>query len=283
MGNLRKLQKFILSLIIGLVWFEILCFTLIFVGSIFNWSFLSKTFSTGFFSAFGIGLGALAALAILHVTLTLNSISFSLSKIASRTPGTEDDAEKSDNTLFAKIIISAIGIILLIILSLWFGEININKYKAKLAKNGLESLEKSPLANKTIELINQDVSVKELIAVRDAMMNTLEGARGLSLLVPINKADTQVFYEITPWWWSKNDDELNKPLSQAALRRFVPYEEESKKFTAMLNTKVPFYSLARNSLRYFYPVTRDGKIAYVLLLDTSRQASDSYLTKRGDR
>ena len=84
MGNLKKLQWITLRLIIALVWFEILCFLFIFVGNIFKRSFLSEAFSVGFFSAFGIGPGALAALAILHMTLTLNLISFSLDKISSR-------------------------------------------------------------------------------------------------------------------------------------------------------------------------------------------------------
>lgn len=281
MENLKKLQRMTLGLIIALVWFEILCFLLIFLGNIFKWSFLSETFSVGFFSAFGVGLGALAALAILHMTLTLNSISFSLDKMSLRSR--QGEASRKKDKFFQKIIFAAIGTMFVIVIFLWYGEARVNKHKIKVTKNSLESIAISPIAAKAIEQISQDVSVREFLATRDVMMNTLEEARGLSLLIPMSKADKEVFYEATPWWWSSKDEELNKPLSKASLRMFVPYDSEKKKFNELLRNKKPFYSLERNSLRVFYPVTQNGEIKLILLLDTTRQESDAYLLKRGYR
>jgi hypothetical protein len=275
MNNLGKLQKLTLGLIVALVWFEILCFVLIFVGSIFKWSFLSDTFSVGFFSAFGIGIGALIALAILHMTLTLNSVSTSLSKIAKDQEAGQAGSKSSN--FFALSIFGALASILLIVLFLWYGEAQVNRHKIKIALNGVESVAKSSLANKLVELINKDATVKEILEVRDAMSRNLEEG-GLSVLAPVNKIDKTVYYEISPWWYSENNQD--KPISQASLRIFVPYGNEKHKFNELILNKKPFTSLESNSLRAFYPVVVNGNVECILLLDTSRQASDKYLLSR---
>lgn len=283
MDNLRRLQKLVVGLIIVLVWFEILCFVLIFVGNIFKWSFLSATFSVAFFSAFGIGLGALTALAILHMTLTLNSISSSLIKIAKGKEAPEAVvANKKDKRLFTISISVALVSILIIVLLFWFGEVRVNQHKIKIALNSIESLAKSPLANKLVDLVNKDATVKEVLEIRDAMSRNLEEGRGISLLVPVNKIDKTVYYEVTPWWWYDKDNQ-SKPLSQANLRIFVPFAEERKKFNELIQNKKPFYSMTRDSLRAFYPVSVNNKIECILMFDTSRQASDAYLLKRSSQ
>ena len=280
MNKLERLQKFTLGLIITVVWFDMLCFLVIFIGNIFKWSFLSETFSTGFFTAFGVSLGALFSLAMLHSTVTFSLASLSLRKIAmavEKDKGLCESIPQKDKGLFMKGIALAIGIIGVIIIFLWFGEVSVNKHKVKVALNCLESVAKSPLAGKAIDLINKDAPVKELKNARDAMRNTLEDANGLSLLIPGNKANPMMYYEITPWWLEEGEE--TKPISQANLRAFVPYEEEKSKFNDLIKDKKPFYILRRASLRVFYPVVINGAMEFILLLDTSRQASDSYLMK----
>lgn len=285
MRNLEKLQKLTLGLIIAVVWFDMLCFVVIFIGNIFKWSFLSETFSAGFFTAFGVSLGVLFALSMLHSTLTFSLASLSLRKIAL---AVEKDKESGESIIqkgkgfFAKGITLAIGIMGIIVISLWLGEMSVNRHKVKVAFNNLASIVKSPLADKAIDLINKDASVKELRDIRDAMMNTLEDSRGLSLLIPVNKADKMMYYEIAPWWGLEKDDET-KPISQANLRVFVPYPEEKNRFNKLAEDKKPFNILGRDSLRVFYPAVVNKTTAFVLLLDTSRQASDAYLLKRSSR
>jgi hypothetical protein len=162
---------------------------------------------------------------------------------------------------------------------MWFGEARVNQHKTKIALNSVESLAKSSLADKLVNLVNNDATVKEVLETRDAMVRNIEEG-GISLLVAVNKAEKAVYYEITPWWWL-DENKQNKPLSQANLRVFVPLPEEKKKFNELLQNKKPFCSLTRYSLRVFYPVAAAGKMECILLLDTGRQATDAYLLKRG--
>ncbi|MEI8349975.1 MAG: hypothetical protein WCI77_07460 [Candidatus Omnitrophota bacterium] len=280
MDNLNKLQKLTLGFIIALVWFLIMCFVVIFVGNIFKWSFLSETFSVGFFSAFGVGLGALIALAILNITLTFNSISHSLFRMAANSGSVMSVQDKQKSAkLFKASIFLAIASILGIVLFLWCGEVSVNRHKIKVSLNSLEAVAKSPLADKLVDLINKDATVKEVLDVRDAMRRNLEEKGGLSLLVPINKIDSGTFYEVTPWWYQGEEKE-SKPISQANLRVFVPYTEESIKFNELIKNKKPFYSINRYQLRVFYPIVVSNKVVCIVMLDTSRQASDQYLWKR---
>ena len=285
MHSLEKLQKLTLGLIIAVVWFDMLCFVVMFIGNIFKWSFLSETFSTGFFTAFGVSLGALFALGMLHSTLTFSLASFSLRKIAAAVEKDKESDEvisQKGKGFFIKGIALAIGSIAVIVIFLWFGEVSVNRHKIKVALNSLDSVTKSPLADKAVDLINKDASVKELREVRDAMLNTLEDSRGLSLLIPVDKIDKTRYYEITPWWWFEKEEEA-KPISQANLRVFVPYAEEKNKFNELLKDKKPFSILRRDSLRVFYPAVVNETTEFILLLDTSRQASDAYLLKRSSR
>lgn len=280
MDRLKGLQRLTLNLIVVLVWFEILCFVIIFLGNIFKWSFLSETFSVGFFSAFGVGLGALIALAILHVALTMNIISSSLSGIARSRGIAEEEPEGRQKRSLRLGVGMAVGAIALVVLFFWVGEIQVNKYKIKVAMNSVESISRSPVAGKTADLIRKNAPVKELLDARDAMTNMLEERHGVSLIVPVKKVNETLYYELTPWWWSKDVEEMQKPLSEANLRLFAPYQDEKKKFDKMLADGVPYYSLERSSLRVFYPVAEDGRIVFIILLDTGRQASDAYLLKR---
>jgi hypothetical protein len=142
----------------------------------------------------------------------------------------------------------------------------------------MESLVKSPLANKLVDLINRDATVKEVLEIRDAMSRNLEEGGGISLLVAVNKVDKTIFYEVTPWWWYDKDNQ-DKPISQANLRVFVPFANEQKKYNELIRNKKPFYSMTHHSLRVFYPVTVNNKVECILMLDTSRQTTDAYLKR----
>ncbi|MDD5238105.1 MAG: hypothetical protein PHU96_04000 [Candidatus Omnitrophica bacterium] len=279
MNNLNRLQKIVLGLIITLVWFDILCFVLMFLGNVLKWSFLSETFSTGFFSAFGASLGALVALSILQMSITFNSISFSLEKISRKAENQDLAVIPKKNIKFFRISITAAILgILAIVLFLWLGEVKVNRHKVEVALNDIQSIAKSPLANKAIELINKNATVKELLEVNDAMSHSLiDNKSRISLLIPVNKLDEIVYYEIVPFW---SEADGNKPISEANLKFFQPFENEQKKFKELVKNKKPFYSLTRFSLRVLCPIIQKNKIEYILLLDTSRQVSDSYLLKR---
>lgn len=82
MSHLKKMQNLALKLILFLVWFDLMCFALILAGNIFQWSFFNESIGSAFFTMFSLSLGALFALAVLHVVLTLNLMSNSLSHMA---------------------------------------------------------------------------------------------------------------------------------------------------------------------------------------------------------
>jgi hypothetical protein len=210
----------------------------------------------------------------------MNIISSSLSGIARSRGIAEEEPEGRQKRSLRLGVGMAVGAIALVVLFFWVGEIQVNKYKIKVAMNSVESISRSPVAGKTAELIRKNAPVKELLDARDAMTNMLEERHGVSLIVPVKKVNETLYYELTPWWWSQKDEEMQKPLSEANLRLFAPYQDEKKKFDKMLADGVPYYSLERSSLRVFYPVAEDGRVAFIILLDTGRQASDAYLLKR---
>lgn len=276
---LSRLQRLVLGLIVSIVWFDILCFILILISSVFKWSFLSETFSTGFFTAFGVSLGGLVALGILHLTISLNLLSSSIQEIAlSKAPTRQlsTTTTQKDAQLFKLGLVSAIGGIAVIVLMFWFGEFRVNRHRLQVTMNQLAAIAQSPLSDKAAELIAQDVALKELLQVRDAMHASLEDKRGLSIIFPMTKMGMPVHYELTPWWALQEDTVISK----ADLRVFVPYENEKVGFQEFLRSHKPFSSFTRSSLRVFYPIVRENKLIFILLFDTSRQASDAYLLKR---
>ncbi|MEI8175248.1 MAG: hypothetical protein WCG78_00065 [Candidatus Omnitrophota bacterium] len=280
MDNLKRLQKLSLGLIIALVWFALLCFVVVFIGNVFKWSFLSSMFSAAFFSAFGIGLGALLALAILHATLTLNSISASLGTIAAgREAGGSARSDDMSKRQFMISMGASLGAIAVIVLCLFYGETVVDRHKIQLSLNSIESIARSPLAAKLVDAIERDATVKEVVEIRDALSRNIGETGGLSLLVAAKKVDSAVYYEVTPWW-HHSEDIKDKPVSQASLCLFVPLAEERNKFNNLIMNKKPFSSKTSYSLRTFYPVVTGGKIECILMFDTSRQTSDAYLSRR---
>jgi hypothetical protein len=268
MSVLRKLQKTVLNLIVFLVCFEILCFVIMFLATILKWAFLTEGISSAFFSGFGVGLGALVALAILHITLSFNSVSISLAKIAQ-----EADIEETGPRSFKKIMGAVLAIMLVIVTLLWFAEFRVKKYKVMVAFNALESISSSEIADKAIQLIGANATLKEIDALRDTMSSGLGEGRGLSLLIPVDKFGKSVYYELRPWL---SETELSKAIGEANLTIFIPYDNEKKKFKELLEKKNGFYSISSHSLRVFCPVIRDDKIAFILMLDTSRHIPDLY-------
>ena len=274
MNKYHRLQGIVLSIILFLVWFEILCFVLMFVGSILDWSFLTERFSNVFFSAFGLGLGGLLALAILHITLSFQSVSFSLNKIAQEKSGTDDLPNTKERKIFNKQIGYAVIAMFVVVFLFWIAEYNVKQYKMRIISSSAEALVISPMAEKVKSLLKQNASIKDLLDVRDAMQTAIEEKGAVLFLVPMNKAGQDVYYE-TRKVFSNSD--LSKSVNEADLIAFIPWsKDEKKKFTEMLRNHKPFYSSTGYSYRFFYPVLEKENILFVIFIDTDRQVTDKY-------
>lgn len=277
---LKKLQKLALVLIVGLVWFDILCFVLMLLGAILKWSFLSEGFTTGLFTTFGVSLGVLTALAVLHVILSLNLLSTSAQEIAKgRVSGLGEEVPSGAERRFFRLCmwVSSFAIIL-VVLVMAYGEHRVSQHKLKVTLNQLEATVKSDIASRLAASIEADVALKEVVASRDAMYGFFEERHGLSVLFPRVQSGATVYYELIPWL-RLDEKTRERPLSASDLPVFVPYAEEKKNFDQMLKDHHPIYSFTRSALRVYQPFLRDGKVSYILLYDTSRQVSDQYLSQ----
>lgn len=277
MENLKRLQNLVLKLIIFLVWFDVMCFVLILAGQVFHWSFFNDAISGAFFTCFGLSIGALVALALLHVVVTLSIISNSISLLAKEKNVLDETiTSKSKNNFKNLIIASVVGIILI---AGYQGilERNAVTHKAKKIESNLKDTAQSTLATKMGNLIDKDESINKLYSLRDEMLLSLEDDRGIILLIPKMGEQNQVFYQITPWNYDRSNE---KTIAESLDRLFMPYRGEKSKFKEMLKTHKPFSVVNRYKIRSFYPVVKDGQIQFILLLDTSRNISSDYLMSR---
>ncbi|MDD5408495.1 MAG: hypothetical protein PHC71_00155 [Candidatus Omnitrophica bacterium] len=280
MSNLKKMQDLALKLILFLVWFDFMCFTIIITANILNWSFFNSKIASAFFTVFGISLGSLAALCALHIVLTLSIISKSISTLVNEKEPVDETAIKKDKNNFRNLILTSVAIILLVVGYQGMVERNVARSKVKGVENQVKNMAQSVLVSKLVDLVQNDDKVNKLYFLRDEILLSSEEYRSLSLLIPRSGEQGQVFYEITPWDYD-NKDETN--ISKALKRVFVPCEEDRKKFNRMLKNQEPFIVVTSYAIKAYYPVVRDGKIKLIILLDTSRNISSEYLMSRSSK
>ncbi|MBD3245589.1 MAG: hypothetical protein GF333_01080 [Candidatus Omnitrophica bacterium] len=278
MNYLKRLQDLALKLIMFLVWFDLMCFALILAGTVFQWSFFNSAIASTFFAAFGLSLGALAALAILHLVLTLSLISRSISRLAKEKEPVDPANVIRSSRRFRNVVIASLAAIVMIVAYQGFVERNAARHRVTEIEQQLETVAGSTLGDRMVELIEEDAPINELYLVRDEMLLSLEeGARSVTLLIPKKGQRGMVFYQITPWDYNQDEE---GSLSAAADRLFVPEKNEEKKFKGLIETQEPFTVVNRHDIRSFYPLVKNGEIKLVLLLDTSRTVSSEYLLSR---
>ncbi|PIQ88459.1 MAG: hypothetical protein COV72_08240 [Candidatus Omnitrophica bacterium CG11_big_fil_rev_8_21_14_0_20_42_13] len=278
MQNFTRLQNLVLRIILFLVWFDLMCFALILAGNIFKWSFFNESIGSAFFTVFGLSLGALAALAVLHVVLTLNIISGAIKHIAGQTEAADSGSDKRQKKGFQRLVIASVLGILLIVCYQGIVERNAARHKVGKIEKQLKESAESRLTERIIELIEQDAAVNKLYFVRDELLFSLEEERrSVTLLIPKPGHEGLIFYEITPWDYDyKNEEAVSKSLG----RLFIPDDNERKQFEQLKKENSPFTLVNRFNIRSFYPILRNGKLELILLLDTSRTISSDYLMSR---
>ena len=277
MGNLKKMQSLALKLILFLVWFDFMCFTIIITANILNWSFFNSKVASAFFTVFGISLGSLAALFVLHVVLTLSIISSSISALVKEKEPADKEAIKKDKKNFRNLILVSVAMILLIVGYQGIVERNVAMNKVKKIEAQVKDMGQSVLVSRLVDLIQKDDKVNKLYFLRDEILLSSEEYRSLSLLIPRAGEQGQVFYEINPWDYDNKDE---TSISKALRRVFVPCEEERKKFNKMLKAYESFIVVTSYAIKAYYPVVRDGEIKLIILLDSSRNISSEYLMSR---
>lgn len=278
MENFKRLQSLALKIILFLVWFDLMCFALILAGTVFEWSFLNESVSAAFFATFGLSLGALIALVLLHVVLTLNIISNSISHIAKDKEIIDPALIQKNKKRFRNIIVISIITIILAVGYQGFVEFKAAKHKVKKVENNLKDVAKSTLSTRIVDLIERDEKINELYFVRDELLLSLEEERrSVTLLVPKMGQTGQVFYEITPWDYDHKDETA---ISKSLRNLFIPKDNERKKFKNLVEKNKPFTVVNRYNIRAFYPITKKGELKVILLLDTGRSVSNAYLMSR---
>jgi hypothetical protein len=274
---LKKLQGLALKLILFLVWFDLMCFVLILAGNIFKWSFFNESIGSAFFTTFGLSLGALCALAVLHVVLTLNIISNSISVAVQEKDSRTQEEKQNSKKRFKKYLVISIVSITCIVGYQGIVEHNAALHKVEKIKKQLNDVVQSTLAKRIVDLVDQNEKVNKLYFVRDEMLLSLEDQRSVTLLIPKTGQEGQVFYSITPWDYDNKDE---TSIDQSLKKLFVPQDDERKKFAQLVKSHVPFTVVGRMEIRAFYPIVKEGKLKVILLLDTSRMVSSEYLMSR---
>lgn len=270
---LRKLQSFILYLILFLVWFELLCFTVMLCANVLNWSFLTDAFSAAFYMTFAVGLGVLGALGVLHVTLSFNAISSSLRKLSGEAESITNTDENAVMKKFIVSIVAALMLMVVILVLFWYAGCRVDHHTTMVAMNGIESVGKSKQVDEIITAIHSNETISALDKMREVLISMNGSGKGISLVIPMKINENTVYYELRPWTGYGDDEKL----ADANLPVFVPYKNEKKQFEEVLVKKNPVYVRTQSTLRIFYPIVRGGKIELILLLDTSRKASNEYL------
>ena len=280
MENLRRLQSLVLRLIIFLVWFDFMCFSLILAGQIFKWSFFNDAVGGAFFTTFGLSLGALAALAVLHIVLTLSIVSNSMSLLVREKEVINEEVSQRERKRFtALVVVSLIGIVLI---AGYQGivERNAARYKVKKIEIQLKDVAQSTLAMHIADLIDNNESINKLYFARDEILLSLEGNRGVTLLIPKTGEQGQLFYKITPWDYDSDDEKI---ISKSLEHLFVPDSIEKKQFKQVVDKNKPFTIVKRYGIRSFYPVIENGQLKLILLLDTGRNINSDYLMSRSSK
>lgn len=264
----QKMSEFTLRLICIVVWFEILWAIVFLLGIVFQWSGLTAQLSIAFFGSGFCGVLVLVALAVLNVTANMNIIS-------KAQIGKLQDVAKKEEKAGAFIITLgiAIGLIAIVVFSIWFAEWRL--YEAKVAENEakLESIADSKLAIEALDLIKRDGTVKELLEIRDALSASILSGGRLSIIFPLEVKGVAIYYELTAWWYKGN--KYSAKLSQASLTKFIPKKDERKKFKKLTEGEIEKFSVASgDDLRAFMRIESNGTHA-VLLIDTSRRSDYS--------
>jgi len=277
--NLKRLQNLILKIIIFLVWFGLMCFTLILAGNIFHWSLLTENFEKVFFTLFGISLGTLAALVLLHVVLTMNRISDSISRIAGK-PEADPGVAAREGIRFRNLVVLALAGILVVVVFQGALEYRVARHRVQSVEKQIAEIARSTLSARITRLIEEDGKVNELYFARDEMLLSLEEkTRGVTLLIPRKGASVPVFYMVTPYDYDRGDErKISDSLKSRNL--FIPDQGEKNKFNEMLGSMKPFTRVYENGIRSFCPVAGNEKPGFVLLLDTGRKVSNEYLSMR---
>ena len=151
---------------------------------------------------------------------------------------------------------------------------------------------RSALTDQIVNLIGQDAMVSKLYFVRDELLLSMGSQKGVTLLVPKQGSERQVFYQITPWdsqfpWHhamdAKEEIKEDVPISKSLKFFFSPRKEEEKKFNQMLKDQKPFSVAGEYQSRAFWPIVRNGQIKLILLSDAEINISDDVLYSRGSR
>lgn len=264
----QKIRDVSLVLINILVWFEILWAVVFLVGMVFQWTGLTDQLATAFFGC-GVCAGlVLIALNVLNFTANLNIISKAQAARATNEPISQLKAGS-----FLKPLAAAFGLIGIIVLLLWFTERRLYQKKAQEASAKIESIAETKLAQEAISLIYDDVPIKELAKVREALSANIQSGSRLSIIFPEKVKGVELYAELTAWWYGGKDSD--RKISDAGLPRFIPSAKEQKRFEQMVKGELAAFTVRKErSLRAFRRVASDrGQI--ILLLDTSRRSDYS--------
>jgi len=262
MNKEEKLRNLSLKIIGVLVWFEILWAVVFVLALVFQWTFIASQVASAFFAS-----GFAAALVLFAVTLlnfAANLHIISNAQLMKGSKGTEPDGKSNSLRIFG----IAIGLIVIVVCSLWFAEWKLYQTKSEEARTKLVSISETKLVDEVFGLVEGDGTVKELIKVRDAIAESIQVGARLSVLIPSERRDFNVFYELSAWSYFKIETE--EKLSEASLSRFIPRKHEKNKYEELKDEKITEFVLPDGQhLRAFLLIKRDGK-RIILLLDTSR-------------
>lgn len=288
MESLKKLQALILKVIIFLIWLDLAYFAVLAAGTLLKWAFLGSNFHMLFAMSFGI----LAVLSVFHIVLTLNIMSRSIETIAKEKSISETEEVAKTGKRYKKWMALAIGGILIVVAGTGVAEYYGIKQKNVKTQEKVGEAARSSLTARIVDLIEQDVAISRLYSARDELLLSMGGQNGVTMLIPKQGAEGQVFYQITPWdsqfsWHpameTKDESKKDLPVSKSLKVAFYPRQGEEKKFKQLLQDQKPFSVTGEYQCRAFWPVVRNGQIKLILLSDAEINISGDMLYSRSSR
>ena len=258
----QKLRDLTSKFIQVLVWFELLWATVFFTGAVFRFSGLTDQLTTAFFGSGFCAVVVLVSMVLLNVTLNLN--------IISRAQATSAKIESAPTSPLSigKVVGIALALIVVVVASIGIAEWRLYEKKIADVKVKLGSVAEAGLLQDAVKLINSDGKARELDRIREALSENIQSGSRLSLIFPQKVKDVDIYYEMHAWWYYQDNHDK---ISSANFPKFIPRNEEQKKWERMVKGDLDFFaSVDDSTIRAFRRVKTDaGPI--ILLIDSSRR------------
>ena len=265
-SRLRGLQSGVLRIILLFLWLAVILFIIGLLGNIFNLSVMNNELWT----IFGMIMGVLVVLGFLHVVISLNIISNSITAYAGYN---EPEYRRAD---YKKILTASAVVIVLVLGVQSIVKIQVEKKNLEVLKQEATDVGNSTITAKIVTQIDEDAQMRDLYFSRDSLLLSMK-ENSLTLLIPKIRDGNKVFYQITPWDYDSRDE---RKISEALEKPYIPDKNVKEKFDKMLKDRKSFDIKSGGNTTIFYPIEKNGELKTILIFNSISNINYEYLRER---